>query len=190
VESLSLGNWVQMGNAGFATGDQADLGLNLSGIAHVVSVDNASNDPPRAYSFVAGNWGLLGGQFVYNNTVSQPQLAFDPDAVYVVFRDDEQDLRNSVMYLGTPSDREDGRSWEMGVWPNPVGDELHIALQEPVGPGWVWVMDGMGGVVQANAVHGGRELVLKVGDLPAGHYFILLHRQHRRVLRGSFIKID
>ncbi|MFN8395636.1 MAG: hypothetical protein U0176_13435 [Bacteroidia bacterium] len=98
TELLSQGAWIQLGTAGFATGRAADLGLSHSGIPHVVAVDTENDGPPMAYHYVAGAWQHLGGLYVHNDAVSQPQLAFDPGAAYIIYRDEEEGQRNSVRF--------------------------------------------------------------------------------------------
>lgn len=190
VELLSLGNWVQLGTAGFTVGGHADLGLSYAGIPHVVSVDHLQEGPPKAYQYVAGNWQLLGGQFVYNNTVSQPQWAHDPGAAYLVFRDEEQNQRNSVMYLGTPNGSQaQVSSSRLQLWPNPVADVLHVELERPLPQGEAWIMDALGRILRRQPLGTGKAVALDVGALPSGGYFLLL--QGTQVsLHGSFLKRD
>ncbi|HEX2898520.1 MAG TPA: T9SS type A sorting domain-containing protein, partial [Bacteroidia bacterium] len=191
VEQLSFGNWTQLGTAGFATGDAADLGLSHSGIAHVVSVDHATNGPPRAYQFVAGNWQLLGGQFVFNNTVSQPQWAFDPGAAYLAFRDDEQALRNSVMYLGSPNAVVTSHlSGNLRLWPNPAGATLHLELEKPIRHSEILITDALGRIVHQDKTSAENFIALDVRSLPAGQYFLTLLGRHGPSLHGAFFKLQ
>jgi hypothetical protein len=189
IELLNFGTWMQLGTAGFATGDIADLGLSFAGTPHVVSVDHAHNGPPRAYHYVAGNWQFLGGQSVYNNKVSQPQWAFDPGAAYLVFRDDEESMRNSVMYLGSPNgEAEQGPEMTVSLWPNPVSTTLHLQSLQPNPGAHVDVVDVMGRRMWTGKLDGLQLQVIDVGSWPAGNYFLRLERSGRSPLHGSFLK--
>ncbi len=189
AEQLSFGTWSQMGTAGFATGDIADLGMSHSGIAHAVVVDQTQGGPPRAYQFVAGNWQFLGGQSVYNNTVSQPQWAFDPAAAYLVFRDDEENLRNSVVYLGTPSSTEGQVSASnLNFWPNPTTGNLNIDFAKVVPAAEIQVHDIAGRLMMQQQIRHLASFELNVGSLPNGPYFVSLIVPHQTPLRGKFFK--
>lgn len=189
AEQLSFGTWSQMGTAGFATGDMADLGMSLSGIAHAVVVDHAQGGPPRAYEFVAGNWQFLGGQSVYNNTVSQPQWAFDPAAAYLVFRDDEENLRNSVVYLGTPSSAEGQVSASyLNFWPNPTTGNLNIDFAKTVPAAEIQVHDIAGRLMMQQQIRNLASFEFNVGSLPNGPYFVSLMVSGQTPLRGKVFK--
>jgi hypothetical protein len=191
AEQLSLGAWTQMGTAGFTNGDIATLGLSHAGTAYVLSVDHAAGGPPRAYEFVAGNWQFLGGQSVYNNTVSQPQWAFDPTAAYLVFRDDEENSRNSVMFLGSPNAVEGLREPQtVHLWPNPTAEYLWIECKTNLKNAEIQVCDLMGRIVLHERTRGNSPIKLSVGHLPEGQYSILVTNLQQPPLYGTFTKLN
>lgn len=173
TELLSLGVWTQLGTAGFATGRVADLGLSHSGIPHVVAVDTENDGPPMAYHYVAGSWQHLGGLYVHNDAVSQPQLAFDPGAAYVLYRDEEEGQRNSVRVLGIPAAADDPASLAvMRIWPNPTSDILHLQLDRPLRGAAVEVHDLLGRVVLKQALEPSASPSIDMGQLQPGHYLL------------------
>jgi hypothetical protein len=174
VELLSNGNWVPLGSVGFAHGDAYDLQVDVQGILHLVTVEHALQAPPQARRYIAGSWQLLGGQYVYNNTVSQPQLAFDAGAAFVLFRDDEQALRPSVMYLGTPLGEAVSAPTALGeVYPNPVRDIAHLQLPAARAGATLRLCDVQGQVVQQWAAGAAETLDFATTHLAAGRYWLI-----------------
>jgi hypothetical protein len=190
VESFSNGGWAQLGNSGFAMGDEADLGLSPSGILHLLTVQNASNGLPQVFQYLGGSWQLLGGQYVYNNTVSHPLLGFDPGATFVLFRDHEQDQRNSVMYFGSPV----GAGGEMEepwgeLFPNPASEMVHLRWEHPQAGGVLRLCDAFGRNLGEWATTAALQQDLDVGHLPSGQYWLILQRPNRPAQFCSFTKI-
>jgi hypothetical protein len=189
VELFSNGNWLQLGPSGFATGDLASLAVSPTGDLHLLSVAHATQGLPQVLHYVAGTWQLVGGQAVYNNTVSQPMLAFDPGAAFALFQDDEQSHRNSVMYLGSPV--EIGASHLMPTWtlsPNPAVDVLHLQWQHPLPGNSLRLCDAFGRECGRWEAGSASSMDLSVGHLAAGRYWIILQSPHRTPFVGSFIK--
>ncbi len=190
VELFSNGNWLQLGASGFATGDVASLAVSPTGDLHLLCVAHATQGLPRVMHYVAGTWQLVGGQAVYNNTVSHPMLAFDPGAAFVLFQDDEQSHRNSVMYLGNPVEMD--ASQVMPTWalsPNPAVDVLHLQLQHPLPGSCLRLCDALGGEFGQWETGSASGLDLSVRHLAAGRYWIILQSPHTIPIVGSFIKI-
>ncbi len=191
VETLQNGFWVQLGNDGFATGDHYDLGVSTGGTCHLVSVAQATDGLPQVHRFTGGNWQLLGGQYVYNNTVGQPRLAFDPGAAFVLFSDAEQSDRSSVMYFGNPVGAEASVDAHLGVvYPNPVTDVVHLRLREPQAGATLHVCDAMGRDCGAWALTGRLEQEMDVRALRPGQYWLVLQHPLHPMQMGSFTKID
>lgn len=191
VELLSNGNWTQLGPSGFASGDLADLTLSPNGVFHVLSDAHSVQGLPQVYRFVAGTWQLLGGQYVYNNPVSAPLLAFDTGAAFVLFQDDEQSFRNSVMYLGNPVAADDfAEMMLVDLYPNPAIDILHLRLPTASGEGILHLSDAFGKEMAQWDMAGRSHLELAVGKLPAGRYWLSLQHHHGPPRIGTFLKID
>ncbi len=191
VELLSNGAWTQLGPNGFASGDLADLALSPNGVFHVLSEAHAVQGLPQVYRFVAGTWQLLGGQYVYNNPVSAPLLAFDMGAAFVLFQDDEQGFRNSVMYLGNPV-ATDGLPAAplVKLYPNPAIDIVHLRLSTASGGGILHLSDAFGREIEHWDVAGRSQMDLAVGHLPAGRYWLSLQHLHGLPSIGTFLKIN
>lgn len=186
TELLSLGAWTQLGTAGFATGRVADLGLSHSGIPHVVAVDTENDGPPMAYHYVAGSWQHLGGLYVHNDAVSQPQLAFDPGAAYIIYRDEEEGQRNSVRFLGIPAAADDPASPPgISIWPNPASDLLHLQLDRPMRGTTVEVHDLLGRKVLEQALESSASPTVEVGQLQPGHYLLRIVPAHGGLIRST-----
>lgn len=191
VERYALGGWQPLGSQGFATGDATDLALSLTGTLHVASVHGASQGLPQVYQFVAGDWQLLGGQYVYNNTVAAPKLAFDPGAAFLLFQDGEQSLRNSVMYLGSPvGAAEAAPASALSIFPNPVASMATVRLGRPVAGGVVHIYDGWGRCIGSWEVRGLTQLELDLAAIAPGPYRLVLQVPHQPARFLPFTKIQ
>jgi hypothetical protein len=189
VDLLSNGSWSQLGASGFAIGDQVDLQVDLAGVLHLLSVDLAAQAPPQAWHYIAGNWQLLGGQFVYNNTVSLPQLAFDGGAAFALFRDEEQAQRPSVMYLGTPlGNASHAVPGEIAIFPNPAAEVVYLRAGGAPAGATVQLYDAQGRVHAQVRVQAGVDTALSLAQLPAGRYWLILQRGAAWPIIGSFTK--
>ena len=191
VELLSNGVWTQLGATGFASGDLVDLALSPSGVFHVLSEAHATQGLPQVHRFIAGTWQLLGGQYVYNNAVSAPLLAFDMGAAFVLFQDDEQGFRNSVMYLGNPVATDGMPDTVLGdLYPNPAIDIVHLRLPAAASGSVLHLSDAFGREIGHWDMAGQSQMELAVGHLPAGRYWLSLQHRHGAPSIGTFLKIN
>ena len=151
-------------------------------------MEHAAQGSPQAYQFFGGNWQLLGGQYVYNNTISKPQLAFDAATAYVIFQDDEHAHQASVFYLGMPLAEENARATWGELYPNPVADIVHLRLTPLMRGGCMRICDAQGRIYRQWVAGISSDMEIAVGNLPTGRYWLVLETGRASPKITSFTK--